>query len=158
MALRKGWWGGGPAPFQYEFCGCWLRDAGCGPEYRAAKCLKFPLSLAFSHVVEKLTPPPPPCDTRSFSAKIQRWIIMRRVKMYWCSSQESPWEQGVLTIFVTVCLRAKGPSPSQRLTPLNVSWVRMSNSLVSVWVGCDQWQKLCLDPDGLLDQRLSLCY
>lgn len=57
MALRKGWWGGGPAPFQYEFCGCLLRDAGCGPEYRAAKCLKFPLSLAFSHVVEKLTPP-----------------------------------------------------------------------------------------------------
>lgn len=28
----------------------------------------------------------------------------------------------------------------------------MSNSLVSVWVGCDQWQKLCLDPDGLLDR------
>lgn len=73
--------------------------------------------------------------------------------MCWCSSQTYLGNScGVLTIFTMFppCPRAV---LSKRLTTLTVSLERASNSLVSVWVGCDQWQKLCLNPDGLFDQR-----
>lgn len=59
--------------------------------------------------------------------------------MYWCSSQESPWEQGVLTIFVTVCLRAKGPSPSQ------IPWYQSGLAVISgrsfAWILMVYWTR-----------------
>lgn len=50
------------------------------------------------------------------------------------------------------------PIKTQTYNSQTVSLEGASNSLVSIWVGCDQWQRLCLNPDGLLVQRLSLCY
>ena len=50
------------------------------------------------------------------------------------------------------------PIPSKRLTALTISLQGVSNTLVSVLVGCDQWQKLSLNPDSLLDRIIPVLW
>lgn len=123
---------------------------------QSSQLSKVPLSPAFYSCRRCL------CGIRSSSLAVWRWV----------SSYGDAWkgvgvgahhrialatatgERTIFTMFPS-CPRAV---PSKRLTPLTVSLERASNSLVSIWFGCDQWQKLCFNPDGLLDQRLSPCY
>lgn len=75
-----------------------------------------------------------------------------------CAITELPWQQLRGARYFYYALLMPEGRPVKETYNLTVSLERASNSLVSIWVGCDQWQKLCLNPDGLLDERLSPCY